>query len=85
MWFEYLSKPAALNRKFTYISLPFTENYINLMEEEPLPSHSQPFKNVSLGPHFIGCYRTVIVPLLFSFGDLMGSVCKAMGETTSTE
>jgi hypothetical protein len=46
MWFEYLSKPAALNRKFAYISLPFTENYINLMEGEPLPSHSHPFKKM---------------------------------------
>jgi hypothetical protein len=49
MWFEYLSKPAALNRKFTYISLPFTENYINLMEEEALPSHSHPFKKCITG------------------------------------
>jgi hypothetical protein len=49
MWFEYLSKQAALNRKFTYISLPFTENYVTLMDEDPLPSHSHPFKKFITG------------------------------------
>jgi hypothetical protein len=44
MWFEYLSKPTAMNRKFTYICTPFMENYVTVMDEDPLPSHSHPFK-----------------------------------------
>ena len=44
MCFEYLSKQAALNRKFTYISLHLTENYVMLTDVYPLPSNSHPFK-----------------------------------------